>query len=69
MKEGREMQKYESLPRMTVKCPLCGRRIFDIKKGTKGSILIKCPSCRVISEVNVSFRMINRSRRIRRNYY
>ena len=44
MKEGREMQKYESLPRMTVKCPLCGRRIFDIKKGTKGSILIKCPS-------------------------
>ena len=28
------------------KCPVCGKRIFDIKGQMIGSIEIKCPHCR-----------------------
>ena len=29
-----------------VKCPRCGRRLFDKERGSKGAIVIKCSHCR-----------------------
>lgn len=51
--------KYEITykPKIEVKCPLCHRRIFDILKETRGTIIIKCPNCRTVSEVAVAFRI------------
>jgi hypothetical protein len=34
-----------------VKCPLCGKRIFDTSEDTKGEIEIKCKSCNKVAKV------------------
>lgn len=36
-----------------VKCPICGRRLFDKESEAKGTISIKCPHCRKITTVNL----------------
>lgn len=41
----------------TVYCPVCKKRIMDIEKGTKGSILVKCPKCKNVSRIAVAFRL------------
>lgn len=70
MKEGQKMNesdyKITYRPKVEVKCPLCHRRIFDVLKGTRGTIKIKCPNCRTVSEVSVAFRL--RTNHIN-NYY
>ncbi len=38
-------------------CPICNWRVFDIEKGTKGCLVIKCPNCRHISRISVAFRL------------
>ncbi len=37
-------------------CPICGWRVFDIKPGTYGRIIlaIKCPRCRQISGIVIA---------------
>lgn len=44
-------------PKVEILCPICHRRIFDVIKGTRGTISIKCPNCRTVSEVSVAFRL------------
>lgn len=36
-----------------VKCPRCGRRLFDKEKGSKGAIFIKCTHCRIIAKLKL----------------
>lgn len=36
-----------------VKCPLCGKRIFDAAKGMKGEIEIKCPHCHKVVKIQL----------------
>lgn len=36
-----------------VKCPICGRRLFDITDEPKGKIEIKCTQCKQISEIEL----------------
>lgn len=38
------------------KCPKCGRRIFDKVTPTSGVIEIKCPQCKQVIEIDLSFR-------------
>lgn len=49
--------------RVTVKCPVCGRRILDKITLTQGEIKIKCPHCRKEVVLNLALRrMQSRSR-------
>lgn len=34
-----------------VRCPMCGRRLFDIDKKVSGQITIKCSICKSITQV------------------
>lgn len=37
-----------------VSCPNCGRsRLFDLEKGSAGSIAIKCSRCRSVVTINL----------------
>ena len=36
-----------------VKCPSCGRRLFDKEVGSTGGIAIKCPICRNVCRVKL----------------
>ena len=36
-----------------VKCPRCGRRLFDKERGSKGAIVIKCSHCRKIAKLKL----------------
>lgn len=36
-----------------VKCPICGRRLFDIEEPSAGLIAIKCSQCRNILQVRL----------------
>jgi len=38
-------------------CPNCGWRIFDKLTPTSGIIELKCPNCRRIVEVDLSYRV------------
>ncbi len=38
---------------MKVKCPLCGKRIFDASEDTKGEIEVKCKSCNKVVKVTL----------------
>lgn len=42
--------------RIIKKCPNCGRRIFDKITPTSGVIEIKCPQCKQIIEIDLSYR-------------
>ena len=44
--------------RIVKKCPVCGWRILDKVTPTTGIIEMKCPNCRKIVEVNLSYRKI-----------
>ena len=46
--------------KIMVKCPVCDWRIFDKITPTSGHISIKCPKCRKIVDINLSFRAILR---------
>ena len=39
------------------KCRKCGRRIFDKITPTSGIIEIKCPQCKQVIEIDLSYRM------------
>ena len=36
-----------------VKCPVCGKRLFDYEDGDKCKIIIKCFRCKCVSEINL----------------
>lgn len=36
-----------------VKCPCCGRRLFDMKRETDGIISIKCDQCKAVLSVSM----------------
>lgn len=38
-------------------CPICGWRIFDKVTPTTGIIEIKCPSCRQVVQIDLSYRI------------
>ncbi len=42
------------------KCPVCGWRIFDKITPTSGLIEMKCPSCRQVITVDLSYRSAKR---------
>ncbi|WP_278321526.1 hypothetical protein [Clostridium beijerinckii] len=37
-----------------VMCPICKKRIFDIKRKSAGEIEMKCPHCRKIVSVDLN---------------
>lgn len=45
------------------KCPICGWRIFDKITPASGLIQIKCPGCRQVITVDLSYRTARRSSR------
>ena len=45
-----------SVTRIVKKCPKCGRRIFDKVTPTSGVIEIKCPQCKQVIEIDLSYR-------------
>lgn len=46
--------------RVVKKCPVCGWRIFDKITPTSGLIEMKCPGCRKVITVDLSFRIPRR---------
>ena len=60
-----EKEKVVYVPEVQIKCPLCHKRMLNITKGTKGTIKIKCPNCKTLSEIGVAFRL----RRQPQSYY
>lgn len=36
---------------IVIKCPCCGRRLFDMRTETQGAISIKCPRCKTVMAV------------------
>ena len=40
---------------ISVKCPICSKRVFDIKKGNSGfiEIQLKCPHCHKIVDISI----------------
>lgn len=34
-------------------CPICGRRLFDVKDGTTGKVSIKCSKCKQVVEISL----------------
>lgn len=45
-----------------VKCPHCKRRLFDLKTKTTGSIDMKCPRCKSIIAIEMSNRVIAKTK-------
>ena len=50
-----EIKQIQELQRFIVR--YVKKRIMDIEKGTKGSILVKCPKCKNVSRIAVAFRL------------
>ena len=44
--------------REQVKCPICGRRLFDKEERSTGLISIKCTQCKQIAEVKLETKPI-----------
>lgn len=44
--------------KIMVKCPICDWRILDKITPTSGRISIKCPNCRRIVDIDLSFRTV-----------
>ncbi|MCH4013845.1 MAG: hypothetical protein LKE64_05910 [Solobacterium sp.] len=38
---------------ITIKCPCCGRRLFDMRTDTQGAISIKCSRCKTVMAVRM----------------
>lgn len=36
---------------IAIKCPCCGRKLFDMRADTQGAIGIKCSRCRTVMSV------------------
>jgi len=51
--------------RVMKRCPECNWRIFDKVTPTSGIISLKCPKCRQVVEIDLSYR-VSRSRTIPR---
>jgi DNA-directed RNA polymerase subunit RPC12/RpoP len=54
------VNKDKTTVRVVKKCPVCGWRILDKVTPTTGIIEMKCPNCRKIVEVNLSYRKISK---------
>ena len=37
----------------TVYCPVCHQRLFDVGQPSRGQIMIKCPRCRQIQQIDL----------------
>lgn len=57
------MSKCYSEIKVVKKCPICGRRIFDKITPASGLIQIKCPGCRQVITVDLSYRIAKQSPR------
>lgn len=44
--------------KIMVKCPKCDWRILDKVTPTSGRISIKCPNCRRVVDIDLSFRVV-----------
>lgn len=44
-----------------VKCPICGRRLFDREGSLMGCISIKCPVCKKVSRLQLEKVSIKRA--------
>ena len=42
-----------------VMCPICNKRVFDIKQRASGEIQIKCPHCRNVISVELKSKSNN----------
>jgi len=51
-----------------VKCPICGRRLFDLEESSVGSIAIKCTQCRNVLRVRLEKEPKNNSIKINRMF-
>jgi phage FluMu protein Com len=40
-----------------VMCPICNRRVFDIKERASGEIEMKCPHCRNIISIPLNSKL------------
>ena len=49
---------YET--KVVKKCPVCGWRIFDKITPTSGFIEMKCPGCRQVITIDLSYRIAKR---------
>lgn len=47
-----EQKITQSKPQTAIKCPNCGRRLFD-NAGASGVIEIKCPKCKTVSRITL----------------
>lgn len=47
-----EQKPTKTTPQTAIKCPNCGRRLFD-NAGASGEVEIKCPKCKTISRINL----------------
>mgnify|MGYP000000625809 FL=1 len=48
--------------RVVKRCPKCDWRIFDKVTPTSGIIELKCPNCRKVVEIDLSYRTPSRRR-------
>jgi|LFRM01.2.fsa_nt_gb endogenous inhibitor of DNA gyrase (YacG/DUF329 family) len=40
--------------KIKVKCPLCGKRIFDTSQDAKGEIEVKCKNCNKVVKITLN---------------
>ncbi|PRR84557.1 hypothetical protein [Clostridium vincentii] len=48
-----------------VKCPLCGKRLFDVEDDATGVISIKCIQCKHVAQVRLENQITNNLRKTR----
>lgn len=41
------------MEKIPVKCPHCGRRLFDAVRGCKGAVHAKCTRCKTLSVLDL----------------
>lgn len=49
--------------REQVKCPLCGRRLFDVEENATGVISIKCIQCKQVAQAKLDKPITNNTRK------
>ena len=57
------MEKKEL--RVSKKCPVCGWRVMDKVTPTSGIVELKCPNCRSIVRIDLSYRVSGTSPSLR----
>ena len=45
--------KEGGLMKIKMKCPLCGKRIFDTSQDAKGEIEVKCKNCNKVVKITL----------------